>query len=68
MKKIRVDGYSHLYRDVETGAIVNCDISSYKSYVNSLKKDKIKKQELDNIKQDIEDIKGALKEILNRLA
>lgn len=68
MKKIRVDGYSHLYRDVETGAIVNCDNSSYKNYVNSLKKDKIKKQELDNIKQDIEDIKGALKEILNRLA
>ena len=68
MKKIRVDGYSHLYRDVETGAIVHCDSSSYKSYVNSLKKDKIKKQELDNMKQDIEDIKGALKEILNRLA
>jgi|TARA_E500000081_G_scaffold148112_1_gene173187 hypothetical protein len=68
MKKIRVDGYSHLYRDVETGAIVNCDNSSYKNYVNSLKKDKIKKQELDNMKQDIEDIKGALKEILNRLA
>lgn len=68
MKKIRVDGYSHLYRDVETGAIVNCDNSSYKNYVNSLKKDKIKKQELDNMKQDIEDIKDALKEILNRLA
>lgn len=68
MKKIRVDGYSHLYRDVETGAIVNCDNSSYKNYVNSLKKDKIKKQELDNMKQDIEDIKGALKEILSRLA
>ena len=68
MKKIRVDGYSHLYRDVETGAIVNCDNSSYKNYVNSLKKDKIKKQELNNMKQDIEDIKGALKEILNRLA
>ena len=68
MKKIRVDGYSHLYRDVETGAIVNCDSSSYKTYVNSLRKDKIKRQELDNMKQDIEDIKDALKEILNRLA
>ena len=49
MKKIRVDGYSHLYRDVETGAIVNCDNSSYKNYVNSLKKDKIKKQELNTL-------------------
>jgi len=64
---IRVEGHSNLYRDEKTGAIVNMDTVGYKSYLQSSKIAEEKKKELDNMKKDIEDIKGSLKEILNRL-
>jgi hypothetical protein len=65
---IRVEGHSHLYRDEQTGAIINYDDDGYNNYLNSVNSKKKKQKELDEMKQDIEDIKGALKEILNRLA
>ena len=43
------------------------DTVGYQSYLRSVKVAEEKKKELDNMKKDIEDIKGALKEILNRL-
>ena len=64
---IRVEGHTNLYRDERTGAIVNMDTVGYQSYLRSVKVAEEKKKELDNMKKDIEDIKGALKEILNRL-
>jgi len=64
---IRVEGHSNLYRDEKTGAIVNMDTVGYRSYLQSSKIAEEKKKELDNMKKDIEDIKGALNEILNRL-
>tara|TARA_S200002703_G_scaffold145129_1_gene139299 strand:- start:4209 stop:4409 length:201 start_codon:yes stop_codon:yes gene_type:complete len=64
---IRVEGHSHLYRDEKTGAIINMDTIGYQNYLNSSKIAQEKKKELDNMKKDIEDIKGTLKEILNRL-
>ena len=64
---IRVEGHSHLYRDKKTGAILNTDNVGYQNYLKSSKIAEDKKRELDNMKKDIEDIKGALNEILNRL-
>ena len=64
---IRVEGHTNLYRDEKTGAIVNMDTVGYQNYLRSVKDAEEKKKELDNMKKDIEDIKGALKEILNRL-
>jgi len=64
---IKVEGHANLYRDEKTGAIVNMDTVGYKNYLKSSKIANEKKKELDNMKKDIEDIKGALKEILNRL-
>ena len=61
---IRVEGHTNLYRDEKTGAIVNCDSTKYNQYVNSLDIEKAKKEELDNIKKDIEEIKLLLKEML----
>jgi hypothetical protein len=61
---IKVEGYSNLYRDEKTGAIVNCDSTTYDQYVNSLNIKEKKKEELDNIKKDIMELKLLLKEIL----
>lgn len=62
---IPVKGHPNLYRDENSGAIVNCDNNSYNQYVNSLSNRESQKNELNKIKQDIDEIKTLLKEIIN---
>ena len=62
---IRVKGYANLYRDENSGAIVNCDSASYNQYLNIVNNRESQKKELDMIKQDITEIKSLLKELLN---
>jgi len=63
---IRVEGHKNLYRDEKSGAIVNCDTTSYNQYVNSLNYKDLQKQELDRMREDIDEIKVLLKELLNK--
>lgn len=62
---IRVEGEKHLFRDPETGAILNTDSSGYNQYVKMRKRRQTQKEELDTLKKDIEEIKSLLKEITN---
>lgn len=65
--KIKVENRVNLYRDSETNAIVNTNMTEYKNYMNSLK---YKKRELDKIKQiedDVQSVKDDLKEIKDLL-
>lgn len=62
---IRVEGHPNLYRDENSGAIVNCDSTSYNQYVNSLVQRDLRRSELDEMKKDIDEIKSLLKQILN---
>ena len=62
---IPVKGHPNLYRDEQTGAIINCDNYSYNQYVNSLRNRDSQKRELDQMKKDIDEIKALLKEIIN---
>ena len=62
---IRVKGEQHLYRDRETGAILNTDSSGYNQYIKMRKRRQTQKEELDILKKDIEEIKSLLKEITN---
>jgi hypothetical protein len=43
---IRVEGYTNLYRDEKTGAIVNCDTMAYNTYVSSLNVKDSQKREI----------------------
>ena len=61
---IKVEGYSNLYRDENTGAIVNCDTAGYNQYVNSLVQKDLRKKELDDMRKDIDEIKTLLKQFL----
>jgi len=63
---IKVEGHSNLYRDENTGAIVNYDITGYNQYVNSIAQKDLRKKELDEMKKDIDEIKSLLKEFLNK--
>ena len=60
---IKVEGQKNLFRDESTGAIVNCDDVAYDNYVRSVKASEKKKNEIDQMKSDIQDIKDALKEL-----
>ncbi len=62
---IPVKGHPNLYRDEHSGAILNCDSIAYNQYVNSLNNREAQKDELNKIKQDIDEIKSLLKEMIN---
>ena len=64
---IKVEGHSNLYRDPKTGAIINTDDGDYNKYLKLLKSDNRKENELKKMKNDIEEIKGALSQIINNL-
>lgn len=62
---IPVKGHPNLYRDENSGAIINCDSQSYNHYKNAMNNRNLQKQEIDQMKKDIEEIKSLLKEFLN---
>jgi len=50
---IKVKDHPHLYRDEDTGAIVNCDDIAYDRYMNRVKRKNSEKEELNNMKKDM---------------
>ena len=67
MKKIKVENNTNLYRDSNTNAIVNTNTTEYKNYMNSLK---YRKKEISKIKQiedDVNSVKQDLQEIKDLL-
>jgi hypothetical protein len=72
MEKYTVDGHSDLARDPNNGSIINVNKTDYNQYlarreVKSEKNQKVQniEDELTNIKGDIDEIKLLLKELLN---
>lgn len=61
---IKVEGHPNLFRDENSGAIINCDSTAYNQYVNSLSKKELKKKEIEEIKEDIKEIKSILFQLL----
>jgi|TARA_R110001583_G_scaffold22537_1_gene84503 hypothetical protein len=61
---IRVDGYQNLYRDEKSGAIINCDSMAYNQYVSSLEQRNLQKREISEMKNDINEIKSLLRNLL----
>ena len=71
MKDVRVKGHSDLVRDPVTNAIINTNKSKYEEYISrrDIKKNETQKvqdleDELSCIKNDLNEIKSLLKEII----
>ena len=62
---IPVKGHKGLFRDEESGAIINTNVSEYNNYMVMKNKKQSEKDELDRIKSDIQEIKNLLKELVN---
>lgn len=66
----KVEGNSNLVRENQTGAIINVNNSEYQSYINNCrkilserKKHESIEEELNNIKNDINEIKDLLRSL-----
>ena len=46
MDRIKVEGYKELVRETSSGAIINTSRSSYHTYMETMKKKKIEKDQL----------------------
>ena len=65
MGLIRIEGHQNLYRDEETGAIVNTDTSGYSQYIKMRTKRQKQNDEIEQLKSDVSEIKDLLKELIN---
>tara|TARA_B100000508_G_scaffold91638_1_gene71407 strand:+ start:3201 stop:3407 length:207 start_codon:yes stop_codon:yes gene_type:complete len=65
--KLKVKDSGSLYRDEESGAIINCSNSQYDEYLK-LKEQKMKEvSEMDKLKDDVDELKNMMKLILSKL-
>jgi len=64
---IPVEGHKNLFRDENTGAIINHDKNSYNDYISDKIRNLDKKTEIDNMKNEIEELKLALKQLTSKI-
>lgn len=62
-----VDGHPSLYRDIESGAIVNDNTYEYESYMKSYQMRQNKSHKIDSIENELQDLKSELNDIKNLL-
>ena len=65
--KIPVEGNPGLYRDSETGAIVNDSDVEYNNYLKTKELKLKEKREIENIKNEMNEMKDMMKLILSKL-
>ena len=63
---IPIKDHKHLYRDENSGAVVNTDTVGYQQYKKTKKIKNSQKNEIEKLKEDIEEIKNLLKQIVNK--
>ena len=67
MKKVKVKDSNSLYRDEESGAILNCNDTAYNNYLK-MKENKMKEvSEMDKLKDDVDELKDMMTLILSKL-
>ena len=63
---IPVEGHKDLYRDEKSGAVINTDTNGYAQYKRMKSAKMSQKEEIDKMKEDIEEIKYLLKQIASK--
>ena len=73
MSKVKVEGFESLVRDVKSNAIVNTNKTEYQVYMSRFRTrekqgDEIRNtiKEINNLKQELFEIKNLLKEVINK--
>ena len=63
---IPVQGHKDLYRDEKSGAVINTDTNGYSQYKRMKSAKMSQNEEIDKMKEDIEEIKCLLKQIASK--
>ena len=63
---IPVKEHKNLYRDEKSGAILNTDTDGFKQYKKMKRFKSNQRDEIERMKQDIEEIKSLLREIVKK--
>jgi len=67
MKYKQVEGENNLFRDTETGAIINTDKSAYVAYKNR-RQQKLKEMgRIEKLENEIDEIKSLLYKVIDKL-
>ena len=67
MKRVKVKDEINLFRDTSTNAIINTDMQAYNNYINSRKIKEQESKRIENIENELIDVKSDLNEIKNLL-
>ena len=62
---IKVEGHSHLVRDEESHAIINTDVEQYRLTMRRRQIMRTQRDEINSLKEDMEEIKSLLKGLVN---
>ncbi len=62
---IKVEGHKNLYRN-DSGAIINTDSVEYNQYMKIKNKRKSERNELQRLRNEIDEIKSMLKDLTNK--
>ena len=62
---LKVEGHTHLVRDVNSNAIVNTNVSEYQLYMQRRKAREKQSDELRNAVKEINNLKNEIREIKN---
>ena len=57
---IKVQGYPGLYRDENTGAIVNCNDSEYRHRLNKINAVDSQREEINRLRSELDELKSLL--------
>jgi hypothetical protein len=64
--RIPVEGHPNLYRDSKTNAIINTDKTAYNNYLKSLSSKEKEKKEIEDMKNELDEIKTLLYQLLEK--
>ena len=69
---LKVEGHTHLVREVSSNGIVNTNVSEYETYMRRIRSreqhgDQIRNavKEINTLKTELREIKGLIKELVN---
>ena len=63
--KLKVEGHTHLVRDLKSQAIINTDSDAYARYMARKAKQKTKDDEVRQVIRDVNELKNEMREIKN---
>ena len=67
MKYKQVEGENNLFRDTDTGAIINTDTSAYIAYKNKRQLKLKEMDQIDKLQDEIDEIKSLLYKVIDKL-